>query len=93
MSSDMSWNSLQECTFEQKALNIVMLIGFVVSQNHFVFHHRKTDLTKQTESEQFLRSVSIISYLLLRRKFGFSGTGGKLDRGLEMEGFLNVFQK
>ena len=38
----------------------------------------KTDLTRQTESGQFLRSVSMISYLFLKRKFGFSGTGGKI---------------
>lgn len=33
----MSWDSPQECTFEWKALKTVVLIGFVVSQNHFVF--------------------------------------------------------
>ena len=49
-----------------------------VSESFCLENYWKTDLTGQTESGQFLRSVSMISSLFFRRKFGFSGTGGKI---------------
>lgn len=50
-----------------------------MTQGLFVFHDLKTDVTGQTESEELLRSVSVTSYLFLRRKLGYSRTGGKID--------------
>lgn len=50
-----------------------------VSESFCLENYWKTDLTGQTESGQFLRSVSMISSLFFRRKFGFSGTGGKIE--------------
>ena len=53
-------------------------LAVAAAESFCLENYWKTDLTRQTESGQFLRSLSMISYLFLKRKFGFSGTGGKI---------------